>query len=65
VAVLQVDMEIDVCATYQAHDVQQLDDLHLVYSFSDSGPNHCQRLRTDHVQDRRDLTWLTTVKHGM
>lgn len=61
-------MEIDVCATYQvdpAHDVKQLDDLNLVYSFSDSGPNHCQRLRTGHVQDREDLTWLTTVKDGM
>ncbi|KAI8576814.1 hypothetical protein K450DRAFT_255106 [Umbelopsis ramanniana AG] len=64
-AVLQVDVEIDVCATYQidpVHDVKQLDDLNLVYSFSDSGPNHCQRLRTGHVQDRSDLTWLTTVK---
>ncbi|KAG2173562.1 hypothetical protein INT44_007153 [Umbelopsis vinacea] len=66
--VLQVDVEIDVCATYQldpVHDVKQLDDLHLVYSFSDSGPNHCQRLTTGHVQDRSDLKWLMKVKSGM
>ncbi|KAH8549898.1 hypothetical protein BGW37DRAFT_102012 [Umbelopsis sp. PMI_123] len=66
VTILQVDEEIDVCATYQAdpgHDVKQLDDLYLVYSVSDGGPRHCQRLKPSHVQDRANLTWLPKVEN--
>lgn len=63
VPVLRPDGEIDLCATYQAdpgHDVEQLDDLYLVYSLSDGGPPLSQRLESCQVQDRSNMTWLPT-----